>query len=146
MSRGAVREKKLTRVIEGIPGTVTHGFKEQPIIEQRLGKDLIEVLARRGIDVVKIGLKRYTMGPCNILVGKEPAAVGGDLLWHLTISTPSRHPTWDEIKVARYRLLPDDICTAILLPPSQYYVNVESQDHVFQVWEIQDPRMPWTTG
>ena len=91
-------------------------------------------------------LRVFTMGVCSIFVGQEPAGKNRELLWHLTISTPSRHPTWDEIKVARYRLLPADICVGILLPEARFYVNVPEQDHVFQLWEVRDEREVWTTG
>lgn len=44
--------------------------------------------------------------------------------WHLSISHPTRYPTWDEIKTARYELLPDEVTMGMLLPPSAEYVNV----------------------
>jgi hypothetical protein len=144
MSRGGAKREPEPREIEGIPGTVTHGFKEQPIVEQRKPDALIAAFYRTGIDPA--GIKLYTMGPCSILVGQEPAGVNHELLWHLTISTPSRHPTWDEIKVARYRLMPLDICVGMLLPQPEYYVNVVEQDHVMQIWEVRDERAAWTTG
>lgn len=140
------KKAKTPLVIEGIPGTFTHGFKELPIERLRLGLDLQEALAWRGIDPEEIDMRRFSMGPCNILVGREPAAADGSALWHLTISTPSRHPTWDEIKIARYRLLPLDLCFGMLLPQPDLYVNVPQQDHVFHLWEVLDPREPWTTG
>ena len=86
------------------------------------------------------------MGGCSILLAREPAGVEGEKLYHLSISRRDRHPTWDEIKTARYRLLPDDRCFGMLLPPSQYYINLPDQDHVFHLWEITDPREPWTSG
>jgi hypothetical protein len=144
MSRGGAVHKPRTRTIPGIPGTVEYGFKEKAIIEQRIPRNVREAFERQGVDSDE--MKLYLMGACSIFVGHEPAGVGGEKLWHLTISTPSRHPTWDEIKIARYRLLPKDLCFAIMLPPSEYYVNVEEQDHVFQLWEVNDPRKQWTTG
>jgi hypothetical protein len=101
-------------------------------------------LIQQRIDPAALSI--YTMGPCSIFVGQEPAGKDHELLWHLTISTPSRHPTWDEIKVARYRLLPHDICVGILLPKPEFYVNLPEQDHVFQLWEVRDEREVWTTG
>jgi hypothetical protein len=144
MSQGAVKKKERVREIEGIPGTVTHGFKEQPIIETRKPPHLVQALVKNGLDPET--LKLYTMGPCSIFVGQEPAGKNHELLWHLTISCPSRHPTWDEIKVARYRLLPLDICVGMLLPQPEFYVNLPEQDHVMQVWEVRDEREAWTTG
>lgn len=86
-------------------------------------------------------LRNYEMGPCMILVAQEPTGPGGALLWHLTISTPSRYPTWDEIKIARYRLLPHDIDVAMILPPPDEYVNVEEQDCVMHLWQVVDARV-----
>lgn len=147
VSRSGAQPKQRTRHLDGVPGTVTHGFREQEIRELRLPLEFREGYKRfTGSTVEENEVARYAMGPCNILVSREPAAVGGERLWHLTISTPSRHPTWDEIKVARYRLLPAEICVGILLPPAEFYVNVEAQDHVFQLWEVTDPREQWTTG
>lgn len=147
MSRGPTKRKQTPREIEGIPGTVEPGYRERPIEEVPLGRSFREAFWKfQGRDPDEFELKCYTMGPCNILVGHEPAGVGGELLWHLTISTPSRHPTWDEIKTARYRLLDPDLTFGMLLPPAEFYVNVAEQDHVFQLWEIRDPRKPWTTG
>jgi hypothetical protein len=137
-------KKAAVREIEGIPGTVTHGFKEKPIIEQPMPINVARALIAQGMKPES--LRVFTMGVCSIFVGQEPAGKNRELLWHLTISTPSRHPTWDEIKVARYRLLPADICVGILLPEARFYVNVPEQDHVFQLWEVRDEREVWTTG
>lgn len=146
MARSAVVKKPRIRECEGIPGTVEPGFQDHPIVEERMPQAVLDHWCSHGIDPAEVGLKRYSMGPCNILVGREPAGANEELLWHLTISTPSRHPTWDEIKAARYRLLPAELTFGMLLPPSEFYVNVPEQDHVMQLWEITDPREPWTTG
>ena len=90
------------------------------------------------------GFAVFVMGGCSIIRAREPAGANGEQLWHLSIAHPSRHPTWDEIKVARYRLLPDDRTFGLLLPPRASYVNVQTQDHVFHLWETTDPREPWT--
>ena len=133
------------RTIEGIPGTVEPGFREQPIEEVEIPPTtLAQIRAVTGGS--DNGMRGFRMGPCNILLAREPAGARGEPLWHLTISTPSRHPTWDEIKTARYRLLPLDLTFGMLLPPPQVYVNMPAQDHVFQLWEITDPRTPWTGG
>ncbi len=147
MKRGPTPRQPTPRTIDGIPGTVEPGYREKPVVNVELGREFREAYWRSvGHDPDEYELSRYTMGACNILVGREPAGANNELLWHLTISTPSRHPSWDEIKTARYRLLPDDIAVAMILPPSRFYVNVPEQDHVMQLWEITDPRAPWTTG
>ena len=53
--------------------------------------------------------------------------------WHLSISHPDRYPVWDEIRDARYALLPDDVMIAMFLPPMDEYVNVHP--NCFQLWE-----------
>ncbi len=125
-----------------IPGTHEEGFVEERIIQLALPRAMAEVWRLGGAR----GLKRFSMGECTILLAREPNGVNGELLWHLSISAPDRHPTWDEIKTARYRLLPLDRCFGMLLPPPEKYVNVPEQDHVFQLHEITDPREPWSTG
>lgn len=125
----------MSKVSEGIPGTWEYQQPPEPRnqpftrTELRLGKEL-------GLE----GVERYMIGNCQVFVTLEPAGHGGLLLWHLSISHPRRHPTWDEIKWARYRLLPHGLNFAIFLPPPDEYVNVPEQDHVFHIWECPDPR------
>ena len=140
--RGPTPKKPTPRHLDGIPGTVEPGYREREIIELALSRDLVEMWRAAGHHPGDYQLRHYAMGPCNVLVGREPAGSNGELLWHLTISAPSRHPTWDEIKTARYRLLPADLTFGMLLPPADQYVNVEAQDHVFHLWETTDPREP----
>jgi hypothetical protein len=126
---------------EPIPGTHEPGFVEAVLVEIGDGgsgvRDMLQRLGAKGV-------KFFEMGECGIIVARERAAIDESLLWHLTISCPDRHPTWDEIKTARYRLLPPDRCFGLLLPPPEFYVNVPAQDHVFHLWEITDPREPWS--
>ena len=44
---------------------------------------------------------------------REPEGIHGELRWHLSISCLDRHPSWDELKTARYRLLPHDVAFAL---------------------------------
>ena len=83
------------------------------------------------------GVHFYVMGDCRIIVAREPAPDDW-MFWHLSISCADRHPTWDEIKTARYRLLPIDRTFGMLLPPPEEYVNVPEQDHTFHLHEIQE--------
>ena len=54
--------------------------------------------------------------------------------WHLSISHPSRYPTWEEIRDARYELLPDACTMGMLLPPKGEYVNLHPNCfHLHQV-------------
>lgn len=144
LSKVAPTLSKRYRQWEGsIPGTHEPGFVELPIIE--LPRDAAFSALRRTIHGPHADLKlyRFRMGSCNILLGHEPGGTNGEMRWHLTISCPSRHPTWDEIKTARYRLLGPDTVLAMVLPPVEHYVNVPSQDHVMQLWEIADDARFW---
>ena len=62
----------------------------------------------------------YQWGDVRVFSGQEPSG------WHLSISTPYRNPTWEEIKQARYDLCPRDITMAMILPPTDQYVNVHN--------------------
>jgi hypothetical protein len=74
------------------------------------------------------GSKAFAMGECRIIVSRNIyGPKGGDfgpLRWHLSISCADRYPTWEEIREARYALLPDDCTMGMLLPPKKEYVNV----------------------
>lgn len=75
------------------------------------------------------GCRAWRLGQCAVFAGVEAGK------WHLSISHKDRYPTWDEIKEARYRLLPDEVTMAMLLPPRSEYVNVH--DHCFHLHEIE---------
>jgi len=129
------------RIWDGpIPGTHEPGYREQPIRELPWSLELQHIVHG---DSVAEQLHAFTMGDCRIILGREPQGVHGEMRWHLSISCSDRHPTWDEIKTARYRLLGPDTVMAMLLPQVQHYVNVATQDHVFQLWEVDDPARVW---
>lgn len=78
----------------------------------------------------------FTKEQCRVLVGHEDRKRGGPKLWHLSISHPKRYPTWDEIKDARYSLLPLGVTFAMLLPPQSEYVNIHHNCfHLFELPE-----------
>ncbi len=79
------------------------------------------------------GTKAYQMGECFILVSHEPQG------WHLSISCRHRYPLWDEIRDARYELLPNNLTMAMLLPPKKQYVNVHP--NCFHLYQINDPEV-----
>jgi hypothetical protein len=74
------------------------------------------------------GMKTYRLGGCWIMVAVE------DGRWHLSISRRDRLPNWEEVKRARYELVPDEVTMAMLLPPEDEYVNV--QEYCFHLWQI----------
>lgn len=127
--------------MSAVPGTHEPGFTEPRFLRHAVPQDLRRTL-HGGLPLV---LEYWSMGECTILVGHEPEGVNGEMRWHLSISHPSRHPTWDEIKTARYKLLPLDMAFAMILPPPEFYVNVAAQDHVFHLHEIEDTARFWET-
>lgn len=60
---------------------------------------------------------------CTVFVGREPTGPHGAERWHLSISRQDRYPNWDEIKSARYDLVPDEAVMVMVLPPKRQYVN-----------------------
>jgi|SRR5579862_6186427 len=80
--------------------------------------------------------RAYRWGYVTVFVGQEPV-IG----WHLSISTPHRYPTWDEIKAARYDLIPDDVIVAMLLPPKSEYVNLHP--NCFHLHQIPNEAERW---
>lgn len=76
-------------------------------------------------------VRGYRLGECTVLVTRE------DGRWHLSIAHPDRLPTWREVAEARYRLMPQEIVAAMVLPPKHAYVNVH--EFCFQVYEVRDP-------
>lgn len=56
--------------------------------------------------------------------------------WHLSISGHTRYPTWDEIVDARYRLVPDEVTMAQLLPPRDEWVNAD--EYCFHLHEVKE--------
>jgi len=77
-------------------------------------------------------VRTHTLGQCTIIISKD--ILNGKELWHLSISHPSRYPTWEEIKEARYRFIPDEITMAQILPPRKEYINLHN--NCFHLWEI----------
>lgn len=96
-------------------------------------------LANRGLIQSKVNWKEiaspmhycraYRWGYVQVFVGQEPG-IG----WHLSISTPYRNPTWEEIRQARYDFCPHDVTMAMVLPPVAEYLNVhEFCFHLHQI-------------
>lgn len=71
-------------------------------------------------------------GKCTII-----CAIENDK-WHLSIAHPTRYPTWDEIKDARYEFIPNNVTVALLLPPKEEYVNLHK--NCFHLHEIEGPK------
>jgi hypothetical protein len=76
--------------------------------------------------------KAFAKGLCRVLISHEDH--GGKMRWHLSISCRDRYPQWEEIKDARYSLLPVGLTFAQILPPLNEYLNIHP--NCFHLWEI----------
>jgi hypothetical protein len=95
-------------------------------------KDYIEIPCPE-LGVPHIYRRAFAKGGCRMIVTREVYR-DHSLRWHLSISHSDRYPTWDEIKNARYALMPDEITMAMLLPPKAQYVNLHP--NCFHLHEI----------
>ena len=91
---------------------------------------------RIGLDMSRVTVHRYRS--CTVFIGREP--VDGVPRWHLSMTHPTRYPSWDEINTARMRWIPQDVTMALLLPGEPEYVNVHPR--CFHLWELR----PGTVG
>lgn len=81
--------------------------------------------------------KAWTKNGCNVWVTRDLYRDGA-VRWHLSISRTDRYPVWDEIKDARYALIPDECTMAMLLPPKGEYVNLHPNCfHLHEIMENQ---------
>jgi hypothetical protein len=119
-----VGEHKLDRV-------KSHGWAESQI------PDGVSLMERRSAEMLRSTKTRlYDKGPCQVLVSQEPRPKMGAVrnYWHLSISCRDRYPTWEEIKDARYSLLPMGLTFAQILPPMNEFVNIHP--NCFHLWEL----------
>lgn len=69
---------------------------------------------------------------------------GPEKLWHISISCQHRYPHWDEIKKARYDLVPDEVTMAMILPPRSEYVNIHP--NCFHLHELREGKLITLVG
>jgi len=89
----------------------------------------------RSRELLEDGTRRFKMGQCTIFASPPHENVG----WHLSMSHPTRYPSWDEIAKARYELLPNDCDFVMVLPKPEDYISIH--ENCFQVWEDGKERM-----
>lgn len=66
-------------------------------------------------------------------------------LRHVSVSHPSRYPTWEEIKEVKYHFFKDDEDAIMVLPrksDNMLYVNIHP--NCFHLWQL--PRIPGSSG
>lgn len=105
--------------------------KNQPaaLVEVPPGPALEAMHLRPGINSY---LRTYRMGECSIIVTREFDQ------WHLSIARPDRLPSWNEVAEARYRVVPDAVTMAMLLPPKAEYINIHN--HCLQMMQVDRDR------
>lgn len=72
----------------------------------------------------------FTNGELRALVSQERGK------WHMSVSCADRYPVWEEIKSARYSLIPHEVTMAQILPPPGQWVNLHP--NCFHLYEIDD--------
>jgi hypothetical protein len=125
--------------MSAIPGT----FRNRPPFPRRdlspQGKFAEDLLLSMGA----LCAERYVMGECLLMLAREP--LDGRYIWHLSISHPSRYPTWDEIKTARYGMpgLAEVSMAQILGPVGDgEWVNLhENCFHLYEIGAGDDPAL-----
>lgn len=76
--------------------------------------------------------KAFQQGDLKVLISTDAGRI------HMSISHKTRNPTWEEIRDARYSLLPLAKHFVMALPPPQCYVNVHTR--AFHLWELRPER------
>lgn len=121
-----------------VPGT----FKNRPPAPRRdnssAGQVAVSWLLRAGA----LHAERWRVGSCTVMVAREPRP-GGGYGWHISVSHPTRYPTWDEMKMAVYGIpsvkLEEGKTYAQLLGPVGEGEWVNVSDNCFHLYEIDDP-------
>jgi hypothetical protein len=83
-------------------------------------------------EALQPGTRCFKRGICRIFVSPPFGECG----WHLSISSSSRDPTWEEIRDAWYDLVPEAHKKngAIFFPPKDEYINVHK--YCFHIHEV----------
>lgn len=111
-----------------VPGTFTNGWTPLPLLSTRVPDETRARLEARGATRITT----WTLGDCRVTRYADPT-VGLTLL----LSRDDRLPSWDEVKWARYRLLPRERWFALVLPPPELYVDDPRNPYVFEIHEIE---------
>lgn len=72
--------------------------------------------------------RRFFEKQCIIIVSVDNGK------YHLSISHPSRLPTYDELKNARYKYTPNHLYMAQIFPPKDEFVNLHK--YCLHLWQI----------
>lgn len=109
-----------------VPGSYAAGFEPPPLLSVRVPLRLRRELLAGGAS----NIDAWSLGEVVVYRFRDDAYG-----LQLSIGHTKRYPTWDEIKLARYRLLPANRSFGLKLPPPDEYVDNPSNRHVFQIVE-----------
>lgn len=82
-------------------------------------------------------------GFLRAIVGLEPAGKDGEMIWHISVSHVNkslkhdRYPSWDELKHAKYQLVPDDV-PMVLIFPSKAAKYVDVSPNCLHLWQAEE--------
>ena len=100
---------------------------KQPITEE------IRFMIKQGILAEKTEV--YLLDYNTVLFSREPWEDGKERL-HASIAHPFKLPAWDYVKYVRYKLFPDNMKVAMILPPKSEYVDMHK--HCFHLYQMFD--------
>jgi hypothetical protein len=103
---------------------------------------ILEVLRAQGLPSSEVAVFATISG--HTVIHTMEATPHGNLR-HISISHPTRYPTWEEIKEARYQFFKDDEDAVMVLPRKTdgiRYVNLHP--NCFHLWAL--PVIPGPSG
>jgi hypothetical protein len=110
--------------------------------EQVDGSRILAILRQQGIPSSEVAV--FKTIPGHMVIHAMEDTPHGKLR-HVSISFPTRYPTWDEIKDAKYHFFKDDEDAMMLLPrktDNVRYVNLHP--NCFHLWQL--PVIPGPSG
>ncbi len=110
------------------PGTFTDGWVPPPLHSFPVPETTAKILKGRGASHITT----WTMGETRVTRYNDPV-----LGLTMMLGRDDRLPSWDEVKWARYRLLPLDRWFGMALPPPNMYVDDPRNPFVFELHEIE---------
>lgn len=118
---------------DDVPGSFSPGFEPPPLIARAVPD---ETRAWAKANDLR-NLMCWSLGECQVIQFTEPSS-NGFRAQRFTVSHGSRLPNWDELKLARYRLLPANRTFALLMPPPEEYVDDPRNPYCMEIREVLD--------
>jgi hypothetical protein len=117
-------------LLAAVPGGLSDDAKR---LRWRRGPDLP---AAPGAPPVRAYRADAADGPLAAACAREPVGRDGRPLWHLSVSHAARLPSWDELKAAKYQIVPEDVVMVLVFPRrAAAYVNLHP--NCLHLWEAE---------